>query len=134
MADRDTYIVESQFPESNGTEIKNYSCSVRDDDGTVKEPEQDPGRDLFSMERILCLRSHSIECERTEQETSDRHARVPKGLKVPGESSSSERKQHELTHLPFRDWCPHCVKAKGRHSPAKKQIDHQPVIQVDYWL
>ena len=38
---------------------------------------------------------------------------------------------HELTHLPFRDWCPHCVKSKGRRGPAKKQSDRQPVIQVD---
>ena len=133
MADRYTYIVESQFPESNGTEIEDYWCSVRDDDGTVKEPEQDPRRDLFQAWRgFSVFVPIPIEYERTEQETSDRHARVPKGLKVTGEPSSSERKQHELTHLPFRDWCPHCVKAKGRHGPAKKQIDRQPVIQVDY--
>ena len=133
MADRYTYIVESQFLESNGTEIEDYWCSVRDDDGTVKEPEQDPRRDLFQAWRgFSVFVPIPIEYERAEQETSHRHARVPKGLKVPGEPSSSERKQHELTHLPFRDWCPHCVKAKGRHGPAKKQIDRQPVIQVDY--
>ena len=27
---------------------------------------------------------------------------------------------------------PHCVKAKGRHGPAKKQSVSQPVIQIDY--
>ena len=25
--------------------------------------------------------------------------------------------QHELTHLPFRNWCRHCVRAKGQESP-----------------
>ena len=25
--------------------------------------------------------------------------------------------QHELTHLPFRSWCRHCVRAKGKESP-----------------
>ena len=25
--------------------------------------------------------------------------------------------QHELTHLPFRNWCRHCVRAKGKESP-----------------
>ena len=28
-----------------------------------------------------------------------------------------EVEQHELTHLPFRNWCRHCVRAKGKESP-----------------
>ena len=40
---------------------------------------------------------------------------------------------HELTHLPFRDWCERCVRSKGRQSPAvKKKNDRHPVIQVDF--
>ena len=36
-------------------------------------------------------------------------------------------------HLPYRDWCEHCVKSKGRQSHAvKKKNDRQPVIQIDF--
>ena len=56
-----------------------------------------------------------------EQETEDRSAVKPKMLKVPGEPSESERRLHELTHLPYRDWCEHCVKLKGRQSHAVKK-------------
>ena len=55
-------------------------------------------------------------------------------LKVPGEPSEHERRLHELTHLPYRDWCEHCVRSKGRQSHAvkKKKNDRQPVIQIDF--
>eukprot|EP00439_Symbiodinium_sp_Y106_P044119 s5111_g5.t1 len=72
--------------------------------------------------------------ENAEQETEDRSASKLKMLKVPGEPSEIERRVHELTHLPYRDWCEHCVRSKGRESHAvkKKKNDRQPVIQIDF--
>ena len=31
--------------------------------------------------------------------------------------SEAEVEQHWLTHLRFRNWCRHCVRAKGKESP-----------------
>ena len=28
--------------------------------------------------------------------------------------TEQERKDHELTHMPFRNWCPHCIAGKGQ--------------------
>ncbi|OLP82435.1 Copia protein [Symbiodinium microadriaticum] len=67
-----------------------------------------------------------------EQQTDDKSAVKPKMLKVPGEPSGSERRLHELTHLPYRDWCNHCVRSKGRQSHAVKKNDRQLVIQIDF--
>ena len=36
---------------------------------------------------------------------------------VPVLPSEAEVEQHEFTHLPFRSWCRHCVRAKGKESP-----------------
>ena len=36
---------------------------------------------------------------------------------VPVLPSEAEVKQHESTHLQFRSWCRHCVRAKGKESP-----------------
>ena len=33
--------------------------------------------------------------------------------------TEEEVANHELTHLPYRNWCPACVKAKG------KDLDHR---------
>ena len=48
-----------------------------------------------------------------------------------------ERRLHELTHLPFQQWCPHCVACKSRpdhkqHSePSEDASRENPTIQVD---
>ena len=42
------------------------------------------------------------------------HARPGIVLVLPSEA---EVEQHEFTHLPFRSWCRHCARAKGRESP-----------------
>ena len=42
------------------------------------------------------------------------HARPGIVLVLPSEA---EVEQHELTHLPSRSWCGHCVRAKGKESP-----------------
>ena len=39
--------------------------------------------------------------------------------------------EHELTHLPYRSWCPVCVRSKGRADNHPKQHSQSPVIQVD---
>ena len=134
MANRHTCVLESSDPECNGLEIDDHWCNYTDGTGVEKAPEIDPERKLgyrwcgFSVFQI----ASPIETERLVPETVDIAARAPRGLRVPIEPTASERRQHELTHLPYRDWCQHCVKAKGRHAASKKQLDRQPVIQVDY--
>ena len=32
----------------------------------------------------------------------------------PREPSAEERIEHEKTHLPFRSWCRHCVRGRGK--------------------
>ena len=133
MADRHTCIIESQFPDSNGTEIADYWCNFLTPDCIEQSPDEDPRREIYqAWKGFTVFGLVPIEHEKPVQETIDTTARVGRGLKVPGEPTLAERKQHELTHLPYRDWCPHCVKAKGRHGPSKKQSDRQPVIQIDY--
>ena len=41
--------------------------------------------------------------------------------KTPKQPSQREREEHERTHLPFRDWCTHCIKAKSRNDPHKRE-------------
>jgi hypothetical protein len=58
-------------------------------------------------------------------------ARKAKGLKASIIPSESERKLYELTHLPYRDWCQHCVAGKGKkhHKTLKSKT---LTIQLDY--
>ena len=51
---------------------------------------------------------------------------------TPKEPTWQERELHELTHLPFRSWCPLCVETESKDDHHTTQADKQPVIQLDY--
>ena len=37
------------------------------------------------------------------------HANQPRTLSTPTAPTETEQKLHCLTHLPYREWCTHCV-------------------------
>ena len=41
-------------------------------------------------------------------------------MTAPMKWSDKEREEHELTHTPFRAWCPFCVRARGRNTSHRK--------------
>ena len=49
--------------------------------------------------------------------------RVPVKVQNPLLPSRAEVEEHELTHLPYRSWCSHCVRAKGRAADHRRQHD-----------
>ena len=42
-----------------------------------------------------------------------------KAIRQPQEPTRQEIEEHELTHVPFREWCFHCCKGKTRNNPHK---------------
>ena len=57
---------------------------------------------------------------------------------TPKTPTAEEYRVHRLTHLPYRSWCPHCVRAKKKNPPHKrkrkdeKEERSMPVIAIDY--
>ena len=50
-----------------------------------------------------------------------------------------EREEHEATHMPFQDWCAHCMMERGRthHHIAKQKSEDEsrrPIIAMDFFL
>ena len=41
----------------------------------------------------------------------------------PRKPTQEEVDEHELTHLPYRNWCPICVRGKGKELDHRKSID-----------
>ena len=51
-------------------------------------------------------------------DTGEHGQQLPKMLPDPGAPSKQEVLEHQLTHIPFRLWCPHCVagrRVSGHH-------------------
>ena len=58
-----------------------------------------------------------------------------KVLPSPALPSQKEVDSHSVLHLPYRDWCPACVKAKGRedgHPKVATKREGKPIAVMDY--
>jgi hypothetical protein len=58
--------------------------------------------------------------------------------RLPYSPSKEEKRQHRITHWPYRSWCPECVMGKSRGTPhkfkskSKKEPAIHPIICFDY--
>ena len=63
-------------------------------------------------------------------------AKHPVVLKGPADPTTEEILAHNVTHLPYRSWCPHCVRGRGKsaaHARRDKEKEtSMPTIAVDY--
>ena len=65
----------------------------------------------------------------------DRNRTVKKKtLRKPEEPAQREFEEHMVLHIPFRAWCPHCVKGRAKAGPHKdsKAENSVPMIAMDY--
>jgi hypothetical protein len=65
----------------------------------------------------------------------DEEAAVAAEVKWTCMPCEEEVRVHNLTHLPFRDWCPYCVQGRGVSAPHRKGAADEsgiPVISMDY--
>ena len=51
---------------------------------------------------------------------ADEDVRRPKPVARPYTPTRTEVYEHEVTHLPYRNWCKHCVRGRGVSSPHQK--------------
>ena len=51
--------------------------------------------------------------------------RNPRRMLDPKLPSQREVDEHNLTHLPYRNWCKRCVFGKGRHAPHFKRAERE---------
>ena len=67
-----------------------------------------------------------------DQQHEHHEAHRARGLRQPQQPTPQQIAEHNLTHLPYRNWCPICAQGKGRQDNYEKQHSRQPVIQVDF--
>ncbi len=53
---------------------------------------------------------------------AEMEAEVMKTILDPLKPTEKEVEDHNRTHMPYRNWCPHCIRAKG------KDMDHRRVV------
>ena len=73
-----------------------------------------------------------VPCAALEDVSGD--VRKPMKMMDPKLPTQTEVDEHNLTHLPFRSWCPQCVKGRGRAADhvAQAREDGMMEIHSDY--
>ena len=70
-----------------------------------------------------------------EELNADAHQAKP--LPIPAKPTPEMIAAHEFSHLPFRSWCSHCVRGRGK-SFQHRRVQHdqddeaRPVVSLDY--
>ena len=69
--------------------------------------------------------------ETEEPETGARKTRMMRDPRLP---TQEELLEHEKTHLPFRDWCPFCVRGRGKEMAKRRTEEEEgiPEVHIDY--
>ena len=65
-----------------------------------------------------------------DQEQLESGSREPKMMRDPKLPSQEEIRTHELTHLPYRSWCVHCVRGKGKSMAHRRREDDEDRREV----
>ena len=84
---------------------------------------------------ILALRRRSLEL--AEQRYAEEEVIPQEAYSSTRQPSERERRLHEITHLPFRKWCPFCISGKSRadykHPVGAEEVQQRehPVVQLD---
>ena len=67
--------------------------------------------------------------------------KLPRETRMPTEANPAEKRLYALTHLPHRDWCEVCVKARGKDTAHQQKediariaenVDGLEVVELDY--
>ena len=75
------------------------------------------------------------ECPEEMEEEQETGRRVPRRAQNPKLPSPAEVAEHQLTHLPFRSWCRHCVRGCGQAEPHRQAMRDEgalPEVHLDY--
>ena len=48
----------------------------------------------------------------------------------PREPTKEEKEEHEKTHMPFRNWCRHCVNGRGKEETCRKMDRRHEMVEV----
>ena len=77
----------------------------------------------------------SASCGTDGERGGESGVRSPKKVQDPRVPTRAEVDEHNMTHLPYRSWCTHCVRGRGEAHPHHNSGDEErdvPELHVDH--
>ena len=59
---------------------------------------------------------------------AERDAERVRNVTDPRKPTEREIESHNRTHLPYRNWCPHCVRAKGKDMDHRRAVGDERIL------
>ena len=81
-----------------------------------------------------------VEAEEQEADEEEQmEAAEVRAKRGPTEPTEAEMLKHEATHVPYRSWCQHCVRGRGRRKPHYRRDEGEggnkaPKVSMDYFF
>jgi len=75
--------------------------------------------------------------DETDDETDNAEARTPKTTRNPYAPTERERREHNVAHLPYRNWCRLFLEGRGLDLPHQHRPDEevkQESVSIDYYF
>ena len=80
--------------------------------------------------RWVCGQEEEESVEVEMEDETENGSRTVKKVQDPRDPSKEERAQHEMTHLPYRSWCRHCVRGRGKQMPHQGGSQETSISEV----
>ena len=87
------------------------------------------------VEAIRPIGDVEVEEEDDSEDEGESGKREIKKMNPPIKPSSEEIETHNLTHLPYRNWCRHCVRGRGKeaaHKAGSGEVGDHPEFHFDW--
>ena len=107
---------------------KRRDNEIEDGDMEEKEVECEDWIDPVTGEMTRVVKDDDLDDE-------DAERMIVKEVPKAYTPTQIEREEHELTHFPYRSWCPDCVKGQGiadRHKTNDARVRHKDEICMGY--
>ena len=98
------------------TNVNHTLDPIRADNGTVGDNMPSVDVEVVQVQEEI-IGDDGI--ENADKDAEVEEMRKPKPAARPYTPTRAEVYEHEVTHLPFRSWCKHCVHGRGVSSPCE---------------
>ena len=85
---------------------------------------------MTRMEEVRDVQHEKSEEQRKQQEEEEFGERTTARRHVLRQASEQERIELEMTHLPLRSWCRHCITGRDERRTVAKQLKKRDKSQV----
>ena len=92
---------------------------------TAMNTDQSSSSTSKTITRVRKEPDRGEEHDRMDEDGDKEEAQEPITRRAPRGPTKEEKEKHEATQLPFREWCQHCVRGRGRNKPHKKKTEEE---------